>query len=121
MLQLVLEKVLLAVGGMFMLVGAGLHISKEVGWLVSKGAAAHHSALCIPLPPRGGGVGWHATLTGGLLALSHTSKELPAAGVMFPPTKADWKSPKFWMNWTTWWVSCSDAFHVFTLIDKVLL
>ena len=51
LLQLVLEKVLLAVGGMFMLVGAGLHISKEVGWLVSKGAAAHYSAPRIPLPP----------------------------------------------------------------------
>lgn len=37
---------------------------------------------------------------------------------MFPPTKADWKSPKFWMNWTTWWVShllpgcCRDCVHV---------
>ena len=57
LLQLVLEKVLLAVGGMFMLVGAGLHISKEVGWLVSKGVAAHHSALHIPLPPQAGAAG----------------------------------------------------------------
>ena len=36
-LQLVLEKVCIAIGGMFMLIGAGLHIAKEVGWLVSKG------------------------------------------------------------------------------------
>ena len=54
LLQLVLEKVLLAVGGMFMLVGAGLHISKEVGWLVSKGAAAHLIALHV-VPPRPAG------------------------------------------------------------------
>jgi len=39
LLQLVLEKVCLAIGGMFMLIGAGLHIAKEVGWLVSKGEA----------------------------------------------------------------------------------
>ena len=51
LLQLILEKVLLAVGGMFMLVGAALHISKEVGWLVSKGATAHLSALHTLLPP----------------------------------------------------------------------
>lgn len=37
MLQLILEKIFLALGGMFMVVGAGLHIAKEVGWLVSKG------------------------------------------------------------------------------------
>ena len=66
-------------------------------------------------------MGWHATLTGGVLALSQTNKELPAAGVMFPPTKADWKSPKFWMNWTTWWVSCSEASHVFAFKNHVLL
>lgn len=36
-LQLILDKVGLAMGGMLMLVGAGLHIAKEVGWLVSKG------------------------------------------------------------------------------------
>ena len=40
---------------------------------------------------------------------------------MFPPTKADWKSPKFWMNWTTWWVSRTDAFPVFAFIDEILL
>ena len=38
LLQLILEKIFLALGGMFMVVGAGLHIAKEVGWLVSKGA-----------------------------------------------------------------------------------
>ena len=37
LLQLILEKIFLALGGMFMVVGAGLHIAKEVGWLVSKG------------------------------------------------------------------------------------
>ena len=37
LLQLILEKIFLALGGLFMVVGAGLHIAKEVGWLVSKG------------------------------------------------------------------------------------
>ncbi|CAL5224805.1 g7550 [Coccomyxa viridis] len=60
--SLVLEKVCIAIGGMFMLIGAGLHIAKEIGWLVSK-------------------------------------------GTMYPPTKAEWRSPKFWMNWCTWWGS----------------
>ena len=48
LLQLVLEKVCLAIGGMFMLIGAGLHIAKEVGWLVSKGeiTSEGHSVCC---------------------------------------------------------------------------
>lgn len=28
----------------------------------------------------------------------------PAPGAMCPPTRKDWKSPKFWMNFTTFWV-----------------
>lgn len=47
-LQLVLEKVCIAIGGMFMLIGAGLHIAKEVGWMVSKGQCTPY----IPAPPR---------------------------------------------------------------------
>lgn len=44
-LQLVLEKVCIAIGGMFMLIGAGLHIAKEVGWLVSKGERRSYTRL----------------------------------------------------------------------------
>ena len=47
---------------------------------------------------------------------------LPGAGTMFPPTTADWKSPKFWVNWTTWWVSnINYAFPISTSINSYLL
>lgn len=48
-LQLVLEKVCVAVGGMFMLIGAGLHIAKEVGWMVSKGVCSSSDSQPLSL------------------------------------------------------------------------
>lgn len=100
---------------MLMLVGAGLHIAKEVGWLVSKGAMLMHDSA-----PQGSiyhcllrlGAAGVLCVMQGLLALLPCRWVLPAAGTMFPPTKAEWKSPKFWMNWTTWWVSRIDTFPV---------
>ena len=48
-LQLVLEKVCVAIGGMFMLIGAGLHIAKEVGWMVSKGVCSSSDSQPLSL------------------------------------------------------------------------
>jgi hypothetical protein len=35
--QLVLEKIAPAIGGMLFMVGSGVHIAQEFGWMVSKG------------------------------------------------------------------------------------
>ena len=44
-LQLILEKISLAAGGLFLMIGAGCYIAKEVGWMVSKGACPGTCAL----------------------------------------------------------------------------
>ncbi len=119
LLQLVLEKVCLAIGGMFMLIGAGLHIAKEVGWLVSKGEATlEDHSICSTsseaLQARNGRPDINNTGSAPhIFAVDQIKQEVRiaasswicCAGTMYPPTGADCSSPKFWVNWTTWWVS----------------
>lgn len=87
--QLILEKISLAAGGLLLMVGAGCHIAKEVGWMVSKGArpaldVLHgRPSMCISDVP------WRPGMS---------------TGIMCPPTRSDWKSYTFWMNWATFWV-----------------
>ena len=116
-MQLILEKISLAAGGLFLMVGAGCHIAKEVGWMVSKGAllcSDECRMMCkCPRPF----VSRHAHLEMGPWELSHASLCavssmhghlrfccMVCAGVMCPPTRKDWKSYTFWLNWATFWV-----------------